>query len=516
MNGFSTTTSADLPWNSRYVGTTSYEMMTQNAGFLPMTNNPFAAASPSGLPWNTVGALPAQSLGGDINTLLYNGVITTKITPELTNKLTYRYYDFDNQTPRIIEPCWIAYDGTGTAPTAGHLCGPAGFEGSISSLSISYIKQNAGEELNWRPTKEWNFTVAGGWEGYNYSEADAGYTNEYSIKGSVDWKPMSWLTARASGYYSDRTAGNYNYLNNVADIQFPIFPNATPQCAVLTSGCAGWVYSSAYQQFMFDNRQRTTADFLLDVTSGCRRHHHADLQIQGRLLSAKYRHRRDCTGGCDCAFGRFKRSKDGQRRCRRRLGGHAEPVDRGFLLLRLLSPEAVQQLGQWQLTNNCASPQCGLPDFPAGRSCRVTTIDNEFVNTATVAVKWAAIPNTLDFDAALLGLGRRRRSRRAGFAPGATFQASPSLGTPFPNDTTLFQRVDATATYRFDPTWVQQMGFKGDILARLRYTWESNSVAIGRMIRWRRTPTFRALRQTRFGWPTTTRTTTCKCSPCRS
>ena len=182
MNGFSTTTSADLPWNSRYVGTTSYEMMTQNAQFLPMTNNPFAAASPNGLLWNNPGALPAQSLGGDINTLLSNNVITTKITPELTSKLTYRYYDFDNQSPRIIEPCWIAYDGTGTAPTAGHLCGPAGFESSLSSLSISYIKQNASEELNWRPTKEWNFIVAGGWEGYNYTEADAGYTNEYSAK----------------------------------------------------------------------------------------------------------------------------------------------------------------------------------------------------------------------------------------------------------------------------------------------------------------------------------------------
>ena len=79
MNGFSTTTSADLPLQSRYVGTTSYQMMTQNDGFLPMTNNPFAVASPNGLPWNMVGALPVQSLGGDINTLLSNNVITTRI-----------------------------------------------------------------------------------------------------------------------------------------------------------------------------------------------------------------------------------------------------------------------------------------------------------------------------------------------------------------------------------------------------------------------------------------------------
>jgi hypothetical protein len=178
MNGFSTTTSADLPWNSRYVGTTSYQMMTQNAGFLPMTNNPFAAASPNGILWNQVGALPVQSLGGNIDTLLSNNVITTKITPELTSKLTYRYYNFDNQTPRVIEPCWIAYDGTGTKPASATAPCPSGFEGSLSSLSISYIKQNAGEELNWRPVKDWNFNAAGGWEGYNYTQADAGYTNE--------------------------------------------------------------------------------------------------------------------------------------------------------------------------------------------------------------------------------------------------------------------------------------------------------------------------------------------------
>jgi|GEM_PF-630863 len=475
MNGFSTTTTADLPFNSHYMGTTSYEMMTQNAGFIPMTNNPFAAASPNGLPWNTTGALPAQSLGGDINTLLYNGVITTRITPELTNKLTYRYYDFDNQTPRAIEPCWIAYDGTGTAPTAGHLCGPAGFEGSISSLSISYIKQNAGEELNWRPTKEWNFTVAGGWEGYNYTEADAGYTNEYSIKGSVDWKPMSWLTARASGYYSDRTAGNYNYLNNVADIQFPIFPNATPQCAVLTSGCAGWVYSSAYQQFMFDNRQRTKADFLLDV-----------VVAPGVTITPTFKYKDDyyplnTATGVIAPAGTTVLA-EGLSDQKMISGGVdvAWVVTPGLSIVASYYYEYYHQ-NLYSGSNNgfpTTVPAAGAacPALPAGQTCLVTTIDNEFVNTGTVAVKWAAIPNTLDFDLRYsVSYGLDQQSCSLCTWSNLAGVAQP-VGTPFPNDTTLFQRVDATATYRFDPTWVQQMGFKGDLLFRLRYTWESNAV----------------------------------------
>ena len=261
MNGFSETTSADLPFNSRYMGTTSYTYMTQNAPFLPMTNNPLAAASPNGVPWNQVGALPVQSLGGDINTLLSNNVLTTQITPTLTSKLNYRYYNFDNQTPQIIQPCWISYDGTGVAPASVKApCGPAGMEGSISSLSISYVKQDAGAELNWRPTKEWNVNVGYGYERYDYTEADAGATNENSVKASVDWKPFGWLTARASGYYADRIEENYNYFLNVASIQFPTVGNYTP------TGF-GYYYSPAYQQFIFDNRQRTKADFLLDVVA---------------------------------------------------------------------------------------------------------------------------------------------------------------------------------------------------------------------------------------------------------
>ncbi len=467
MNGFSTTATADLPFNSRYVGTTSYQMMTQNAPFLPMTNNPLAVASPNGVLWNQVGALPVQSLGGNIDTLLSNNVITTKITPELTSKLTYRYYNFDNQTPRVIEPCWISYDGTGATitksstanPCGGTTAAGTGFESSISSLSISYIKQNAGEELNWRPAKDWNFTAAGGWEGYTYTEADAGYTNEYSVKGSVDWKPTSWLTARASGFYSDRIAGNYNYLNNVAMFQFPIIGSSyTPQCTTLTSGCAGWVYSTAYQQFMFDNRQRTKADFLVDV-----------VVFPGVTVTPTFKYKDDyyplntATGAPATALA------EGLTDQKMLSGG----VDVAWVVTPDLSIVASYYYEYYhqQLYSGASNA------FVTTAAALVTTIDNEFVNTVTVAAKWAAIPNTLNFDVRYsVSDGLDQQTCNLCTWKNSAGVSQPT-GTPFPNDTTLFQRVDATATYRFDPSWVQQMGFKGDLLMRLRYTWESNSVS---------------------------------------
>jgi len=460
MNGFSETTSADLPWNSRYVGTTSYTVMTQNASFQPMTNNPVAAASPNGVPWNQVGALPMQSLGGDINTWLSNNVITTQITPTLTSKLNYRYYDFDNQTPQIVFPCWISYDGTGVAPASVKApCGPTGMEGSISSLTISYVKQDAGAELNWRPTKEWNLTAAYGYERYDYTEADATATNENSVKASVDWKPFGWLTARASGYYSDRTAENYNYFTNVASIQFPTIGNYTPNGN-------GWYYSPAYQQFFLDNRQRTKADFLLDVVA-----------FPGVTITPSVKYKDDY-------YGLNALTQDGVNDQTMISAG----VDVAWVITPTLSIVASYYFEHYNqsLYSNTGIPHtggyAGPPPPPASAyGPQVTTTDTELVNTVTAAIKWAAIPNTLAFDARYTGSFGVDEQTCVSVPSCTQTNSTPTSATnipftQFPNNNTYFQRVDVTATYTFDPTWVHQMGFKGDISARLRYTWESNTV----------------------------------------
>jgi MtrB/PioB family decaheme-associated outer membrane protein len=456
MNGFSETTSADLPWNSRYVGTTSYTYMTQNAPFQPMTNNPLAAASPNGVPWNQVGALPVQSLGGDINTLMSNNILTTQITPTLTSKLNYRYYNFDNQTPQIIQPCWISYDGTGVAPaTVKAPCGPTGMEGSISSLSISYVKQDAGAELNWRPTKEWNVTAAYGYERYDYTEADAAATNENSVKLAVDWKPTGWVTARASGYYADRTEENYNYFLNVASIQFPTVGNYSP------TGF-GYYYSPAYQQFFLDNRQRTKADFLVDLVA-----------LPGVTITPSVKYKDDY-------YGLNPLSQDGL--------SDQKSISAGIDVAWVVTPTlSIVASYYWEYYDQLLYSNTGVPHGAAGIPTpppasafgpQVTTTDKELVNTVTAAIKWAAIPNTLAFDArytASFGVDEQTCvSTPSCSGTSATGVATPF--TAFPNNNTNFQRVDVTATYTFDPTWVHQMGFRGDISARLRYTWESNSV----------------------------------------
>ena len=450
-HGISATLAADLPWQSRFVGTFDYTRMTQDATFQAMTDNPNANISPfGGLPWNQVnfgfinGNLgdPTSSLNGRINTFLSNNVLTTKITPELTQKLTYRYYDFDNQTPQIAFPCWVSVDQAGplgTSITPAAPCGAAGggfaaAEKAISSLTMQYTKQNAGYDLNWRPLPQWNFNGAFGYERYDYTRVDYSATNEYSGKLSVDWKPVNWLTVRASGYVADRRVDIHDYVDFVQNIQFPtiISPSGTPFPVSTTS----WFYSPGYQQFMFDNRVQTKVNLAVDVVA-----------FRGVTITPTFKYQND-------NYGINPLNEDGINYNHQTSAG----VDVGWVISPDLSVAASYY---WEYYNlNMYNNPSGSPPFTGP----VVTFDQEHVNTVTGSVSYAAIPGKLNFDV--------RYAVSMGVDQQTCLQCSPA----YPNDTTLFQRLDATAIYKFDPDWVHQMGFAGDVKFKLRYTWERNAV----------------------------------------
>jgi len=53
---------------------------------------------------------------------------------------------------------------------------------------------------------------------------------------------------------------------------------------------------------------------------------------------------------------------------------------------------------------------------------------------------------------------------------------APIVNRQFPDVTTWFQRLDATAVYTFDQDIVRRAGLPGQVKAKLRYTRERNSV----------------------------------------
>jgi Putative outer membrane beta-barrel porin, MtrB/PioB len=434
-NGVTTTLGMDLPFKSRYMGTASYTMMRQNDQFLPFTitgafaNNGFAStplgwAGKPGVAANSLAALPAQSLNGSINTLLLNNVVTTQITPTLKSKLSYRYYDYDNGTPEIRFADWVQSDVTAASAQGGHA--------PVSSLSMSYIKQNGVAELNWRPTREWNLGAGYGFERYDWSRADVDVTNEHSAKFFTDWKPTDWFTARGSVSYSMRRYDNYNYLQFVGSTQW-----STP---------ANGQYAAAYRQFYLDNRDRTNAKLYTDIalspnvtftpTIGYRGDwYHIDPATEEGVQKNNA-----FSGGAEIAY--------------------AMNPDTTFLISYMY-----ERSKQTMSTDGNENP----PFNPA--NMYTTTVDDT-VNTLMVAVTHAVIPGKFDVKASYTVADARDHQP---LFNGTGTALAPAI--QFPDVTTLFQRLDLTGIYTFDEDFVRRLGWKGTVKAKLRYAWERNGVS---------------------------------------
>jgi MtrB/PioB family decaheme-associated outer membrane protein len=186
-----------LPWRSRLTGAFSYGWRFQDEAFLPHTIN--AAIVNPGL------ALPANSLEGDVRTLLANLRFTSRPFRTISLGARYRFYDFDDRTPTLIFPAHVVTDTTlDTEP--------------VASSRFSYTRHNAGADIGWRPLSPLSLKAAFDWERWDRSEQhrEAPLSNEYTPKVSLDYTPLDWLLLRASYARSWRRIGNYNTFAHLA------------------------------------------------------------------------------------------------------------------------------------------------------------------------------------------------------------------------------------------------------------------------------------------------------------
>lgn len=436
-NGFNATLGADLPVKSRYVGTVAYNMMRQNQAFLPFTNNatPFLGTqntTPPGSP-NPMPTLPASSLNGAINTLLINNVLTTQITPELKSKLTYRYYDFNNNTPELLFNDWIVTDTT-SANNRSAAYAP------VRSLSISYNKQNAGADLVWSPNRQWDLGAAYGYERYNWTRADADVTHENAGRVFADYKPWSWLTARSSYFVSDRHYNNYDYRGYVGNFQWA---DTTCQSA---AGC-GAQYSTAMRQFYLDNRQRQIGKFSVAV----------DLQPGFTITpSLSYQEDNYSISATEAGLTRTQVIKSG--------------VEVAYVINPWSNILLAYMNEQYRQNLKFTTPS-GSGAMTAANTWHADIRDN--VNTLMAAVNWGAIPDKLDIRFSYtMSLSNNSQPFNA---DNGTTPSAASGGQP-PDVKGQWSRFETLAKYTFDKSWTHAMGFNGEAYAKLRYVWERNSV----------------------------------------
>jgi hypothetical protein len=457
MNGVTGTLGADLPLNSRYMGTVAYSGMRQNDAFIPFAStgipgltmaNGLPAAALSTIPAivRTQGGVGVTSLNGSINTLLVNNVVTTQVTSDLKTKLSYRYYDYSNQTPELHLSDWIIADAASPLLSGHQLYTP------VNTLSLGYIKQNGGAEATWRPVNSVNVGGAYGYERYDWTRADASSTTENSGKVYADWKPTSWITTRASALVSERRAGTYDYPNNVGFFQWPFTPHPN-----------GANYSAYYRQLYLDDRDRAQGKFAVDVKV-----------LNNLTVTPTFNLKNDTY-----IFGQNQEGLTSDRSYAAGIEAAYAATPDAIFLFSYMNENRSQNILSASATQ--LFPFAAATSYTAAQLSATNVRDN--VNTFVIAMNYAVIPQKFDLHLGYtlsmatnvqpLFFANGNGPQSGGFPSFINGVANPGQ---FPNVNTTFQRVDLTGKYVVDRDFVTSLGFKGEVALKLRYAWERNSV----------------------------------------
>ncbi len=425
-NAISGVLGADLPGNSRYTGSYVYNMMRQNQSYLPFTSNPnlFIGTTPA----NSVAALPFTSLDGEINTLLINNAVTTQITPDLRSKLTYRYFDYQNDTAAQLFNTIVATDYVTTTTSATGL-----------AVGVSpYRKQNAGAELTWHPLRPLTTGFAYGFERYDWSRNDVDVTNEHSGKFYSTYRATDWMSMRASYLYSARRFENYT--NTVANLVNSWNRNyRNPELADRDQ-------QKGKYQVDFD----VAPTVVVSPFAGFQLRHYDTDPFAAKTLGILKDN--SWNAGVEVAFTPVAGTTF--------LASYTfEDYDKR--IVGAGNPNAANRFG----TNGW------------------DTSLKDKVNTFTAAVNQDIIPNTLDLKLSYVisravGDWNTTPLVSSGFS-GYTPNCSTLSSTPcpvYPATHNNFQRLDAILSYKVDQDFVRRMGWQGQVIVRARYAYERNSM----------------------------------------
>ena len=447
----------DLPGfvRNRYMGTFNYNAMTQNEAFIPMTINPgpYYVGTTSPKPYS-LSPLQRSSLDGEIDTMLFNNVLTTQVLPNVQNKLNYRYYSYDNNTPALTLANWIVNDsaiatnGANTATTANV---GNGSYAPHTTLFSSYTKQDAAEQMTWNPVS-WG-TVGGslGWEQYTYSQYAANMTNEWQGKIFATGHPTDWLSIRFNELASWRNYSNYNWQQFIGDQMLADTPGT------------GMVENPYLRDYNIANRNRNAGNLYFDITT----------PVSGLTITPNVGWRYDyyppdpaliSTGGNG-------------------LGLNSDNHwDAGIEADWAFNP-SVSVTGAYTFEN---IQQVLVGTSTASIAPSSLTLYNsrmaENVNTWLLGTTVQIIPDRLVFklsatyELATMNWLTSPEPGCAAINPAGTSCGIVSAGNPaYTPENTNYGHLDASLTYKLDPSYLVQFG-KAEVYLQLKYMFERNNV----------------------------------------
>lgn len=457
-------TGLDLPMKSRWNSTFQYTSMRQNDPFIPYTITPgitLNAPGYTGIAANSLAGLPALSLNGEVNTLLYNTNLSTQWNPQWRTNFKYRYYDNDNRTPELLLPPYVPEDsnannnntapGTGGVATGGNAAAAAGSPaGTLNptwrrALAMSYTKQNASEDLQWRPANWATLTGTVGWEGWDRTRRDVNNTNEFFGKGAADLRFSDIATLRSSLQYSERRYDKYDAQN----LALYAWQSTNP------TGVTGGTTNYLMRKFDMANRDQLKGMAILDI-SGPSGTVFRDFVISPNVGLKNDDYREDPT-----MFG-LKSSHSWN-----------AGIDGTYTFKPgnwIQASYLYEQYDRFQAgSTSTSTPLAPATTTPTAWSSNT----HEHVHTIMASTNVQLIPGKLD-----LKLGYSISFSDETWDTGTYLNYPNNLAgqLPFPTTHYNLQRLDASLRHLVDPDLVAKLGWTGEVYVKARYVWERSSV----------------------------------------
>jgi MtrB/PioB family decaheme-associated outer membrane protein len=466
-NGLTWNTAVDLPfWRSRVVNTVQYNVMRQNDPFVNTGTNGLVA------PPVTLAGVPVGSLDGKVDTFLWNGLYTAQVTKDLKLTMRGRHYDVNNQTPSLHIENWIFGD-SGCASGPPNAFGVCAIGNARNSLPISYTKDNASAELTWRP---WQWATVGGgyfFERWDRKFRDVDATDEHMGKFYVNITPIDQVVARANYLYAQRRYGTYNVEEHVEvpGIQFSeVVENM--------------------RRFDIANRNRHKLETALEWSPG-----------RFVTLSPNFGLRWDDYP--DPEFNPLGVRSDHSWNTGIEISAMIQPTVKLMAAYTYEERRLDMAGGSGGANFNSGNPLTGCPTSAAlnpdhflGTDCTWRSDINQRYHTFLGAADWKVVPSRFDLRLEYLqARGSEANATTPCSAPlfvgatavGVNCAGLQTTGSPatlvdpasvnfgqFPTERNKFERFNVIGRYYVDPSLVQQMGWKGDVTIKLRYTWERN------------------------------------------
>ncbi|HSP17349.1 MAG TPA: MtrB/PioB family outer membrane beta-barrel protein [Thermoanaerobaculia bacterium] len=181
-----------MPMHSRLTADLAFGQLRSNGELMPYTTNTAIQATVS-----EANVLPVDRFNGKINTTSANVTFTTRPLANLNITARYRYYDNDNNSPRIEFPGYVRFDAVWE---------------DIPRITVPYSWKNNRAEVLASYDIGTGYSVEAGFRNdrTNRTYREANRTTENIAHIALDARPATWVTWRNSLEFGDRSFDGYN------------------------------------------------------------------------------------------------------------------------------------------------------------------------------------------------------------------------------------------------------------------------------------------------------------------